>query len=43
MGVLLNLTKHLSYKEAFSIASGLILFFSFVLLFGVKDPDIEKL
>ena len=43
MGVLFNLTKHLSYKEAFSIASGLILFFSIVLLCGVKDPDIKKL
>ena len=39
MGVLFNLTKSMSYRDAFLIAAGLIFAFSIFFLISVKDPD----
>jgi hypothetical protein len=43
MGILFNLTKHMNYYDAFKFTAGLIVFFSFVLLIMVKDPDFDEL
>ena len=43
MGVLFNLTKSMDYRDAFKIASGIILFFSLFFLISVKDPDMNTI
>ena len=43
MGVLYNLTRHLSFNSAFNIASLMILGFSFFFLYSIKDPDMTNL
>jgi len=40
MGVLFNLTKSMSFKDAFKVAAGLIFMFSLYFLVFVKDPKI---
>lgn len=41
MGILFNLTKSMSYYDAFAIASGLIFAFTIFFMFSLKEPDLE--
>lgn len=43
MGILFNLTKNMSFYSAFAIAALLILMFSILFLFIIKDPDFEMI
>lgn len=43
MGVLYNLTRHMTYNHAFNVASLMILAFSLFFLVSIKDPDMSSL
>ena len=43
MGVLFNLTKKMDFREAFAVATVVIIVFSFYFLAVIKDPDMNKL
>ena len=43
MGVLFNLTKSMSYADAFTLASVIIALFSLFFLLTVKDPNLEAI
>jgi len=43
MGVLFNLTKNMDFREAFVVATVVIVAFSFYFLAVIKDPDMNKL
>ena len=43
MGVLFNLTKSMRYHDAFLVAAGVILVFTFFFLIAVKDPDMTTI
>ena len=43
MGVLFNLTKEMDFREAFILATMVILLFAFYFFVVIKDPDMNKL
>lgn len=43
MGILLNFTKSMSFKESFAITSVLILIFSLYFLITIKEPDFKQI
>ena len=43
MGILLNFTKSMSFKESFAITSALILFFAIYFLITIKEPDLKQI
>lgn len=43
MGILFNLTKSMSYTKAFAIAASLILMFTFVFAFTIREPDFLRM
>ena len=43
MGILFNMTKSMSYFDAFAIASAIIFLFSLFFLYSVVDPDMENI
>ena len=43
MGVLFNLTKSMSYQNAFTVAALVLGCFAFFFLFTIKEPDMETL
>ena len=43
MGVLFNITKSMTYKNAFKVTAGIIFLFSLILLIAVKDPNMKTI
>ena len=43
MGVLFNLTKSMDFREAFVVATIVILLFAAYFFVVIKDPDMKKL
>lgn len=43
MGILFNITKNMSFYSAFLIASSVVLMFSILFLFIIKDPNFETM
>ena len=43
MGILLNLTKSMSFKESFAITSVLIMIFALYFLITIKEPDMKQI
>ena len=43
MGVLFNYTKHMSFKDAFSVAALVTLGWSIFIFIAVQDPDMKSL
>lgn len=43
MGVLFNITKKMSFKNAFAITAGIITLFGICFLFTVREPDMKNL
>ena len=41
MGILFNLTKQLTYQNAFTVAAALIVVFSIFFLVSIKEPDMD--
>jgi hypothetical protein len=43
MGVLFNLTKDMDFRQAFVLATAVIVLFAFYFFAVIKDPDMNKL
>jgi hypothetical protein len=43
MGILFNFTREMSFREAFTVASGVIALFALYFLVIIRDPDLNKL
>lgn len=43
MGILFNMTKTMSYYDAFAIASSIIFVFSIFFLYSLKEPDFDNI
>ena len=43
MGILFNLTKSISYYDAFAITAAIIFVYSMFFLYSIKEPDFEMI